>query len=122
MLIHELQKKEETTVPAAQPLIQKKNRTGLSDSMKASLERKTGIPADDLRVYRNSPIPAQMDALAISEGSNIHLGPGNDRFLMHELGHWVQKKQGRVTAFHTENGVPVNDDPTLETEADHFHL
>lgn len=118
MFTHVLQKKEE---PSA-PVVQRKNQTGLSDSMKASLERKTGIPADDLRVYRNSSVPAQMGALAISEGSNIRLGPGNDRFLMHELGHWVQKKQGRVNTFHMEDGVPVNDDPALETEADHFHL
>lgn len=99
-----------------------KNNTGLSDSTKQALERKTGFSADDLRVYRNSPLPAQMGALAISEGSNIHLGPGNDRFLNHELGHWVQKKMGRVTATGMENGVPINDDPVLEREADQFRL
>lgn len=99
-----------------------KNNTGLSDSMKQALEQKTGFSAHDLRVYRNSPLPARLGALAISEGSDIHLGPGNDRFLNHELGHWVQKKMGRVNVTKMENGVPVNDDPALEREADQFRL
>lgn len=99
-----------------------KNNTGLSDSMKQALERKTGFSADEVRVYRNSSRPAEMGALAISEGPNIYLGPGNDRFLNHELGHWVQKKMGRVTATKMENGVPINDDPLLEQEADQFRL
>lgn len=99
-----------------------KNNTGLSDSMKQALERKTGFSADDVRVYRNSSLPAKMGALAISQGSDIHLGPGNERFLNHELGHWVQKKMGRVTATKMENGVPINDDPALEQEADRFRL
>lgn len=99
-----------------------KNNTGLSDSIKQKLEQKTGFSADDVRVYRNSSLPAKMGALAISQGSEIHLGPGNDRYLNHELGHWVQKKMGRVTATKMENGVPINDDPTLEQEADRFRL
>lgn len=102
--------------------IKMKNQTGLSDAMKDRLERKTGFSADDLRVYRNSPLPATMGALAISEGSNIHLGPGNDGCLNHELGHWVQKKMGRVRATKTENGIPINDDSSLEREADQFSL
>lgn len=98
------------------------NNTGLPDSVKQALEKKMGFLADDLHVYRNSPLPAKMGASAISEGPDIHLGPGNDRCLQHELGHWVQKKMGRVAATRVENGVPVNDDPALEREADQFHL
>lgn len=63
----------------------RKNQTGLSDSMKTALEKKTGFSADDVRVYRNSPVPARMGALAVSVGSDICLGPGNDNALMHEL-------------------------------------
>lgn len=99
-----------------------KNNTGLSDSMKQALERKTGFSADEVRVYRNSSLPAKLGALALSEGSNIHLGPGNERFLNHELGHWVQKKMGKVTATKVEHGVPINDNPLLEQEADQFRL
>lgn len=99
-----------------------RNNTGLSDSMKQALEQKTGFSADDVRVYRNSPLPARVGALAFSEGSDIHLGPGNDRFLNHELGHWVQKKMGRVSITKIENGIPINDDPALEQEADQFRL
>ena len=70
----------------------RENRTGLSDSMKQALEKKVGFSADDVRVYRNSSLPERMGALAVSLGSDIHLGPGNDQYLNHELGHWVQKK------------------------------
>ncbi|MDE7299015.1 MAG: DUF4157 domain-containing protein [Lachnospiraceae bacterium] len=100
----------------------KRNETGLSDSVKAALEQKTGFSADDVRVYRNSPAPARVGALAISVGSDICLGPGGDGALMHELGHWVQKKMGRVRPTKMENGYPVNDDPALEEEADRFRL
>lgn len=121
--MYELQKEKSEPVQEKTVRIrQRKNETGLSDQMKESLEQKTGFSADDVRVYRNSPVPAQMGALAISEGSNIHLGPGNDKHLMHELGHWVQKKMGKVKATGMENGIPINDDPALEDEADHFHL
>lgn len=98
------------------------NKTGLSDSLKNSLEQKSGFSADDIRVYRNSSVPGKMGALAVSEGSNIHLSPGNDKYLMHELGHWVQKKTGRVNTTKVENGVLINDDPELEREADKFRL
>lgn len=115
-------KKGEATIIQKEEIPKSRNQTGLPDSMKDALERKSGFPADDLRVYRNSPIPETMGALAISEGSNIHLGPGNDGCLNHELGHWVQKKMGRVRATKTENGIPINDDPALEREADNFKL
>lgn len=120
--MYDFQKKQAVSEDEAMVVRQKKNMTGLTDQMKASLEQKTGLSADDVRVHRGSPLPAQMGALAISEGSDIHLGPGNDRYLMHELGHWVQKKTGRVKATRIENGVPINDDPALEREADQFHL
>ncbi len=100
----------------------RENRTGLSDSMKQALEKKVGFSADDVRVYRNSSLPERMGALAVSLGSDIHLGPGNDQYLNHELGHWVQKKMGRVTVSKMENGVAVNEDPALEREADQFRL
>lgn len=111
--------RKSSVIQKAEP-VRNINQTGLSDAMKDRLERKTGFSADDLRVYRNSPLPAKMGALAISEGSNIHLGPGNDGCLNHELGHWVQKKMGRVKATRTEKGIPINDDISLEREADQF--
>ncbi|MEL6127089.1 MAG: DUF4157 domain-containing protein, partial [Pseudomonadota bacterium] len=34
--------------------------------------------------------------MAYAQGSNIHLGPGQDQHLPHEAWHVVQQRQGRV--------------------------
>lgn len=117
--MHMLQKKEREPAPGDRS---RPNQTGLSDSMKQALEQKTGLPMDDVRVFRNSSRPMQFQASAITEGSQVYLGPGQERHLMHELGHVVQQKMGMVRATRMEQGRPVNDDAALERQADEFHL
>ena len=74
---------------------------------------------DHVRVHYNSDKPAQMNALAYAQGSEIHLGPGQEKHLPHEAWHVVQQVQGRVRATHQmRTGVEINDDPALEREAD----
>jgi hypothetical protein len=74
---------------------------------------------DHVRVHNNSAMPAQLDAHAYARGSDIHLAPGQDRHLPHEAWHLVQQAQGRVRpTLQLQDGVPVNDDPGLEREAD----
>jgi Domain of unknown function (DUF4157) len=95
------------------------NRTGLPDALKAGVEALSGLAMDDVRVHRNSSRPTQLGALAYAQGSDIHLGPGEERHLPHEAWHVVQQKQGRVKATRQmEGGTPVNDDAGLEREAD----
>ena len=93
------------------------NRTGMPDSLKAGLEVLSGIDLSDIRVYRNSPRPAQLNALAYTQGTDIHLGPGHDKHLSHEGWHVVQQKQGRVNPTVQAKGVTINDDAALEQEA-----
>ena len=73
---------------------------------------------DDVRVHRDSPEPAKLGALAFTKGSDIHLGPGQERHLPHEAWHVVQQKQGRVQATTQLKGVEINDSAALEAEAD----
>ena len=95
------------------------NRTGLPDKLKAGVEAMSGLSLDDVRVHRNSPRPAQLQAHAFAQGSAIHLAPGQERHLPHEAWHVVQQKQGRVKAtMQLKGGVAVNDDAALEAEAD----
>ncbi|MBK6263411.1 DUF4157 domain-containing protein [Marivirga sp. S37H4] len=103
-----------------QPTIQKKeNNTGLPDNLKKGMENLSGMSLDDVKVYRNSDKPAQLQAHAYAQGTDIHLGPGKDKHLPHEAWHVVQKKQGRVkSTFQMKRGVNVNDDVGLEKEAD----
>lgn len=97
----------------------KENNTGLPDSLKHGVESLSGYSMDDVKVNYNSAQPAQLNALAFASGTDIHLGPGQEKHLPHEAWHVVQQKQGRVQpTIQMKNNVPVNDDPGLEKEAD----
>ena len=94
------------------------NTTGLPDALKSGVESLSGVSLNDVKVYRNSDKPAQLQAHAYAQGTDIHLGPGQDQHLPHEAWHVVQQKQGRVKPTVKVNGdVPVNDSPSLEEEA-----
>ena len=70
------------------------NRTGLPDRLKFGVESLSGISIDDVRVHYNSSKPAQLNALAYAQGTDIHVAPGQERHLPHEAWHVIQQKQG----------------------------
>jgi hypothetical protein len=90
----------------------------LSTALRERFESKSGVSLDDVRVHYNSDKPARLGALAYAQGIEVHIGPGQEEHLEHELGHVVQQKQGRVRPTTKIGGVTVNDDPTLENETD----
>jgi DNA uptake protein ComE-like DNA-binding protein len=95
------------------------HKTGLPDNLKAGIESLSGLSLDHVRVHYNSAQPAQLNALAYAQGSDIHLAPGQEQHLPHEAWHIVQQAQGRVQpTMQMKDGVPVNDDAGLEREAD----
>ena len=93
------------------------DRTGLPEGLKASIEGLSGVSMRDVKVHYDSPRPAQLRALAYTEGANIHVAPGQERHLAHEAWHVVQQAQGRVAPTMRLAGVPMNDDLGLEQEA-----
>jgi len=93
-------------------------RTGLPNRLRAGVEALSGLAMDDVRVHRNSAEPERLGALAYTRGSDIHLGPGQERHLPHEAWHVVQQKQGRVRPTTQFRGAAVNADSALEAEAD----
>ena len=93
------------------------NRTGLPDTLKSNLEQASGLAMDDVRVHYGSARPAQLQALAYTQGNQIHVAPGQEKHLAHEAWHVVQQKQGRVQANSSVAGQPLNDAPGLEAEA-----
>ena len=102
-----------------QPIQKKENNTGLPDNLKTGMENLSGMSLDDVKVHRNSDKPAQLQAHAYAQGTDIHLGPGQGKHLPHEAWHVVQQKQGRVKPTMQMKGkVNVNDDAGLEKEAD----
>ncbi len=100
------------------PGVPQPNRTGLPDALKSGIEALSGLALDDVRVRFNSARPAQLDALAYTQGSEIHVAPGQERHLPHEAWHVVQQRQGRVRPTRQLAGKQINDDAGLEHEAD----
>ncbi|HXU93948.1 MAG TPA: DUF4157 domain-containing protein [Gallionella sp.] len=97
----------------------KPNHTGLPDNLKSGIENLSGMSMDHVKVHYNSSQPAQLNALAYAQGSDIHVAPGQEQHLPHEAWHVVQQAQGRVKpTAQMKGGVPVNDDSGLEQEAD----
>lgn len=97
----------------------KPNNTGLPNQLKAGIENLSGMSMDHVRVHYNSDKPAQLQAHAYAQGSEIHVAPGREKHLPHEAWHVVQQAQGRVKpTMQMKGNVPVNDDAGLELEAD----
>lgn len=93
------------------------NLTGIPTQMKLDFERRSGLSFDDVRVHYNSDKPRKIGALAYTQIPQVHIGPGQERHLRHELGHVVQQKQGIVRPTTWINGLPVNDSLELEKSA-----
>lgn len=94
------------------------NKTGMPNQLKAGIENLSRFSMDDVKVHYNSSQPAQLNALAYAQGTDIHIGPGQERHLPHEAWHVVQQKQGRVKPTMQMKDVGINDDKGLEKEAD----
>jgi hypothetical protein len=95
------------------------NRTWMPDRLKSGIESLSGLDLSGVRVHYSSSKPAQLNALAYTQGREIHLAPGQEGHLPHEAWHVVQQAEGRVKpTIQTKDGVLVNDDEGLEREAD----
>ena len=94
------------------------NNTGMPDNLKSGIESLSGFSMDDVRVHYNSSRPATVRALAYTQGTDIHVAPGQEKHLPHEAWHVAQQMAGRVSPTTNINGMPVNDNTALEHEAD----
>ncbi|WP_299672886.1 DUF4157 domain-containing protein [uncultured Roseobacter sp.] len=91
---------------------------GLPAALKGGVESLSGVDMSDVKVQYNSSKPAQIQAHAYAQGTDIHLAAGQEKHLPHEAWHVAQQKQGRVQATTQMRGVSINDDAALEREAD----
>jgi hypothetical protein len=94
----------------------------LPSGLRTGIESLSGLDMGGVRVHYGSPLPARLNALAYAQGSVIHLARGQEQHLPHEAWHVVQQVQGRVRANTRVEGVGVNDDASLEREADRMGL
>ena len=71
-------------------LLQRKaNNTGLPDNLKSGIENLSGHSMDDVKVHYNSNKPAQLQAHAYAQGTDIHIASGQEKHLPHEAWHVV---------------------------------
>ncbi|HET9621022.1 MAG TPA: DUF4157 domain-containing protein [Kofleriaceae bacterium] len=99
--------------------------SALPGVVQAKMERSFGADFSSVRVHEGRHASA-LGALAYTQGTDIHFAPGQyqpgsqsgQELIGHELAHVVQQSQGRVAATTQAKGVDVNDDSSLEREAD----
>ena len=84
-----------------------------------------GADFSNVNIHEGSKA-SSVGALAYTQGNDIHFAQGKfdtssnsgKALLGHELAHVVQQREGRVQPTTSINGLPVNDSPKLENEAD----
>jgi hypothetical protein len=95
------------------------NHTGLPDGLKAGVESLSGLSMDHVRVHYNSAQPAQLNALAYTQGSDIHLAPGQEQHLPLETSHVGGQRIGLINyTIHMNEINDANAIPDLEKRAD----
>lgn len=104
-------------VAHGKPALSRPHTAGLPPQLQTGLERLSGLSLGGVRVHYDSPTPSALDALAFTQGTDIHVAPGRESALAHEAWHVVQQQQARVRQTTALQGTAVNDDPVLEQEA-----
>lgn len=102
------------------------NQTGIPDDVKQRMENSFGTDFSSVRVHPDSSKAPDVGALAFTQGTDIHFAPGQfkpdtssgQQLLGHELTHVIQQAEGRVQPTTEIAGMSVNDDVSLEHEAD----
>ena len=94
-------------------------KSRLPQALQNSLEKISGVSLSDVEVHKNSDKPQQLEALAYTQGNEIHIAPGQEKYIPHEGWHAVQQRQGRVQpTLQMKSGLAINEDDKLEKEAE----
>ena len=112
----------------AEPVQAKSEGSGsaLPDQVRGKMEQSMNADFSDVKVHTNSKKAEQAGAHAIAQGNEVHFAGGKynpssksgQELLGHELAHVKQQQEGRVSANAQVGNMAVNDDPSLEREAD----
>ena len=96
----------------------------LEPGFKSSVEKHTNTPVSDFSISKNDKRADNMGAKAYNQGNDLVFGQGqynpsskSGKFLIaHEMAHSMQNSNLKATS--SKNGMNINDDPSLESEAD----
>jgi hypothetical protein len=94
--------------------------------VQAKMENTMGEDFSGVNIHQNSAEATGMNALAFTQGENVHFAPGQynpgtrsgQELIGHEFAHVKQQRQGRVQTSVQMKGRNVNNDSSLEAEAD----
>ncbi len=98
----------------------------LEETVRVELETEMEADFGSVRVHASTPELESIGALAVTRGEHVFFAPGQyapssesgRALLSHELTHVLQQRAGRVQPTTELAGLPINDDPGLEQEAD----
>lgn len=98
----------------------------LPEAVKGKMESAIGSDFSNVNIHANSGKAVEAGALAYTQGADIHFAPGQynpssrsgQELLAHELTHVQQQSEGRVKSTGQVAGMALNDDKSLEKEAD----
>gem|GEM_PF-3321829 len=105
-------------------------KTRMPNGVKSKMESSFGVDFSGVNIHQNSEQSSNIGALAHTQGNDVHFAPGQynpgsqkgQELLGHELAHVVQQRQGRVKPTKQGKGMPINDNPALEKEADEMGI
>ncbi len=117
-----IQKKDPSGTPAAGST----SGNNMPPELQSKMEASMGADFSDVNIHTNSSSATDVNALAFAQGNDVHFAPGQydpssqsgQQLLGHELAHIVQQREGRVKPTTSVNGMAVNNDQSLEKEAD----
>lgn len=121
-----------SVAPPKQGMVQRKTETdsktqvSMPSKVQQKMEGAFGTSFADVKVFKNSTQAKTLGAQAFTQGNEVHFAQGKfdpntqqgQELLGHELTHVEQQRQGRVTPTKQAKGVAINDDASLEKEAD----
>ena len=119
---------EEVQMKAAAPVQRKSGGANkMPEHVQAKMESAFNTDFSDVNIHVGSQA-SDVGAHAYAQGNDIHFAQGKfdpesrsgQELLGHELAHVVQQRAGRVQPTTEANGLPINDDPHLEQEADNL--
>jgi ribosomal protein S18 acetylase RimI-like enzyme len=121
------------TAPEPAPTLQRsptaQGGRSIPAPVRQKMEQAFNTSFADVKVHEGNHANS-LGAIAYTQGSHIHFASGKynpdtssgQALLGHELAHVVQQRQGRVKPTGQVKGLPLNDNPALEQEADRLGL
>ncbi|MCC5944576.1 MAG: DUF4157 domain-containing protein [Bernardetiaceae bacterium] len=112
--------------PQSGASIQRKAETGLPEQVQTKMESAFNTSFSDVKIHTNSSKASEIGAQAFTQGNNVHFAQAKfnpssqsgQQLIGHELSHVVQQREGRVKPTTQMKGVAINNDSSLESEAD----